>query len=300
MPRIAWSKAAVIRLNFQSKLVAIVILSVGAATVCLAAQADQTPPKELIEYVHQAKQQGQSDADIQKKAAAIGWPEAVVKKAIAYEASGKPLPASPMTPKEVAITPPSVPAASFDTSQTDPAATAGTPEKAPAPPRGGSDDYLLGAGDTLQVAVFKDPDLSVPSVMVRPDGRITLPLVKEVAVAGMTERQAEAAIATAMSKFVTDPVVTVVVTLPTSKKVYMVGAVRKEGTLPYTYGMTIMQAISEAGGLNDYAKKTKIYVLRTENGREYRLEFNYKEVLKGERMEQNIMLLPGDTVVIPQ
>jgi len=94
--------------------------------------------------------------------------------------------------------------------------------------------------------------------------------------------------------------VTVVVTLPTSKKVYLVGAVRKEGTLAYTYGMTVMQALSEAGGLNDYAKKTKIYILRTESGREYRLEFNYKEVVRGERMEQNIVLLPGDTVVVPQ
>jgi polysaccharide export outer membrane protein len=64
--------------------------------------------------------------------------------------------------------------------------------------------------------------------------------------------------------------------------------------------MTVMQALSEAGGLNDYAKRTKIYILRTENGREYRLEFNYKEVLRGERMEQNIVLLPGDTVVVPQ
>ena len=292
-----------IRPKIQSKLVAVVALIVGAAMVCPAAQGDQTPPKELVEYVHQAKQQGESDAEIQKKAAAIGWPEAVVRRAIAYEASGKPVPASPMTPKEVVTTPPAVPAASFEMPQTDQAAIGGAADKSPAPSaaaRGGSDDYLIGAGDTLQVAVFKDPDLSVPTVMVRPDGRITLPLVKEIAVAGMTERQAEAAIGTALSKFVTDPVVTVVVTLPTSKKVYMVGAVRKEGTLPYTYGMTVMQAISEAGGLNDYAKKTKIYVLRTENGREYRLEFNYKEVLKGERMEQNIMLLPGDTVVIPQ
>jgi len=279
----------------------------GGATVCLAAQGDQTPPKELIEYVRQAKQQGQSDADIQKKATAIGWPEAVIRQAIAYEAGGKPVPASPMTPKEVTSAPPSAPSASFEMPQKDPVASAGTPEKASATsgatsvaPRAGSDDYLIGAGDTLQVTVWKEPDLSVPTQVVRPDGRITLPLVKEIAVAGMTERQAEAAIGTAMGKFVTDPIVTVVVTLPTSKKVYMVGAVRKEGTLPYTYGMTVMQAISEAGGLNDYAKKTKIYVLRTENGREYRLEFNYKEVLKGERMEQNIMLLPGDTVIIPQ
>jgi polysaccharide export outer membrane protein len=297
----------VTRPKIQSKLAAVVVLIVGAAIVCPAEQGDQTPPKELVEYVRQAKQQGESDEEIRKKAAAIGWPEAVVRQAIAYGKSGKPAPASPMTPKETSASPQPAPSASFEMPQTDPVASAGTDERSAAAQAGprvaarsGSDDYLIGAGDTLQVAVFKDPDLSVPNQMVRPDGRITLPLVKEVAVAGMTERQAEAAIAAAMGKFVTDPVVTVVVTLPTSKKIYMVGAVRKEGTLPYTYGMTVMQAISEGGGLNDYAKKTKIYVLRTENGREYRLEFNYKEVLKGERMEQNIMLLPGDTVVIPQ
>jgi polysaccharide export outer membrane protein len=296
----------VIRPNFQSKFAAVIVLIMGAAIVCPAAQGDQTPPKELVEYVRQAKQQGESDEEIRKKAAAIGWPEAVVKQAIEYEKSGKPVPASPMTPKEAAAAQPA-PSASFEMPQTDPVASAGTPERSAATQAGsrvaaraGSDDYLIGAGDTLQVTVWKDPDLSVPSIVVRPDGRITLPLVKEIAVAGMTERQAEGAIGAAMGKFVTDPIVTVVVTLPTSKKIYMVGAVRKEGTLSYTYGMTVMQAISEAGGLNDYAKRTKIYVLRTENGREYRLEFNYKEVLKGERMEQNIMLLPGDTVVVPQ
>ena len=291
------------RPKFQSKLAAIVASIVGAAIICPAQQGDQTPPKELVEYVRQAKQQGESDAEIQKKAAAIGWPEAVVRQAIAYGKNGKSAPANPMTPKEAATASQSVPSPSFEMPQTNPAAGVGNPAAPGASgtgARAGSDDYLIGAGDTLQVTVWKDPDLSVPTVVVRPDGRITLPLVKEIAVAGMTERQAEAAIGAAMGKFVTDPIVTVVVTLPTSKKIYMVGAVRKEGTLPYAYGMTVMQAISEAGGLNDYAKKTKIYVLRTENGREYRLEFNYKEVLKGERMEQNIMLLPGDTVVIPQ
>ena len=294
--------------RFQSRSLAAVVVALilGAAIVSHAAQAEQTPPKELIEYIRQARKQGESDAKIQKQAAAIGWPDTVVTQALAYRESDKPAAASPMTPKEVTATVETTPAASFEMPQSDPLKTASAPDRSAAAPasnvasRAGSDDYLIGAGDSLQVSVWKDPDLSVPTQVVRPDGRITLPLIKEIAVVGMTERQAEAAIGAALGKFVTDPIVTVVVTLPTSKKVYMVGAVRKEGTLPYTYGMTVMQAISEAGGLNDYAKKTKIYVLRTENGREYRLEFNYKEVLKGERMEQNIMLLPSDTVVIPQ
>jgi polysaccharide export outer membrane protein len=93
--------------------------------------------------------------------------------------------------------------------------------------------------------------------------------------------------------------VTVVIATISSKKIYVIGGVRKEGPLPYTYGMTVMQALSEAGGLNEYAKPKKIYILRTESGKEYRLNFNYDEVVKGERMEQNILLLPSDTLVIP-
>jgi polysaccharide export outer membrane protein len=158
---------------------------------------------------------------------------------------------------------------------------------------------LIGSGDTVQVSVWKEPEVSVPSAVVRPDGRITVPLIKEVEVAGLTQRQAEDLIAAGLGKFISDPNVTVVIATIASKKVYVVGAVRKEGTLPYTYGMTVMQALSEAGGLNDYAKRKKIYILRTEAGKEYRLDFNYDEVVKGERMEQNIVLLPNDTLVIP-
>src|SRR5262249_37670876 len=147
---------------------------------------------------------------------------------------------------------------------------------------------------------WKEPEVSVPTVVVRPDGKITMPLIKEVSVAGMTPRQAEASITAAIAKFITDPNVTVVVAAGTSKKIYLIGAVRKEGALPYTYGINVIQALSEAGGLTDYAKRKKIYILRTESGREYRLDFNYEEVVRGERMEQNVLLLPGDTVVIPQ
>jgi polysaccharide export outer membrane protein len=174
-------------------------------------------------------------------------------------------------------------------------------QPAGAAPAGGTvDDYLIGAGDTLQVSVWKEPDVTVPSVVVRPDGMITVPLIKETAVAGLTPRQAETLITDRLSKYLNSPNVTVVVTASSSKKVYVIGAVRKEGPLPYTYRMTVMQALSEAGGLSEYAKRRKVYILRSEGGREYRLDFNYEEVLRGERMEQNIVLLPGDTVVIPQ
>ena len=165
--------------------------------------------------------------------------------------------------------------------------------------RGVPDDYKIGAGDVLQIAVWKEPEASVPSVVVRPDGRISMPLLKEVAVAGMTPREAEKEITDKLTDLIHAADVTVIVTTITSKKVYIVGAAKKEGPLAYTYRMTVMQAISEAGGLTDYAKKKKIYVLHTDNGKEYRLPFNYDEVIRGEKMEQNIQLSPGDTVLIP-
>jgi polysaccharide export outer membrane protein len=161
------------------------------------------------------------------------------------------------------------------------------------------DDYLIGAGDLLQVSVWKEPDASVPSAVVRPDGKISMPLLKEVSVAGLTPTQTEKLIASELARFINGADVTVVVAQINSKKIYAIGAVKKEGPIPYTYRMSVMQAISEAGGLTDYAKRKKIYVLRNEGGRQYKLAFDYDAVLKGERMELNIPLSPGDTLVVP-
>jgi len=226
---------------------------------------------------------------------AVGWSAATVDQAFVFYKSGKSVePAVPAIVADAAPqAPPSTPVATPSEGSDRTLVPAGAPVN-----RGVSDDYLIGAGDTLQIVVWKEPEVSVPSAVVRPDGRITVPLVKDVEVAGLTPGQAETVIAGGLGKFITDPNVTVVIATINSKKIYVIGAVRKEGTLPYTYGMTVMQALSEAGGLNDYAKRKKIYILRTESGREYRLDFNYDEVVKGERMEQNVVLLPSDTVVI--
>jgi len=161
------------------------------------------------------------------------------------------------------------------------------------------DALPIGAGDVLQISVWKEPDASVPSVVVRPDGMITIPLLKDILVAGRTPREVEKVISDGLSKYIHDANVTVVVAASNSKKVYVIGAVNKEGPLPYTYRMTVLQALSEAGGLTDYAKRKKIYIIRTENGRDYRLDFNYDEAINGERMDQNILLQPGDTLVVP-
>lgn len=159
-------------------------------------------------------------------------------------------------------------------------------------------NYQIGAGDVLQISVWKEPEASA-NVVVRPDGMITLPLLKEVMVAGLTPTQVEKVITEGLSKTITEPDVTVIVGGINSKKIYAIGALKKEGPIAYTYRMSIMQAISEAGGLTDYAKRKKIYVLRDENGTQRKLTFDYDAALKGERMELNIALLPGDTLVVP-
>ena len=115
----------------------------------------------------------------------------------------------------------------------------------------------------------------------------------------MTPAQAEKIIAEQLDQFIKGANVTVVVSQINSKKIYLLGAVKKEGTISYTYRMTVMQALSEAGGLTDYAKRRKIYVFHIENGKEYKLPFDYDAVVKGERMETNISLFPGDTIVVP-
>ena len=126
-----------------------------------------------------------------------------------------------------------------------------------------------------------------------------MPLLKEVEVVGLTPIQLERLITERLESIINSPDVTIVVTGINSKKVYVQGKVKKEGPIPYTYRMTVMQALSEAGGLTDYAKKKAIYILRTENGKEFKLPFDYAAVLKGQRMELNIQLVSGDMIVVP-
>ncbi len=174
------------------------------------------------------------------------------------------------------------------------------PGQNPVPPdRGVPDDYRIGAGDVLHIGVFHEPDASVPNVVVRTDGRISMPLLKEVSVSGLTPSELELKITEGLSKFLTAPDVTVVVAAINSKKIYIIGAVRKEGTLSLTYPMNVLQALAEAGGVTDFAKRKKIYVLRNKDGKEIKLFFDYDAALKGEHMEKNVPLIAGDTIVVP-
>jgi polysaccharide biosynthesis/export protein len=162
-----------------------------------------------------------------------------------------------------------------------------------------SDEYQIGEGDVLQISVWGEPAASVPSVVVRPDGKISMPLLKDVRVVGLTPAQTEKLITDGLADIIRAANVTVMVVQINSKKVYLLGAVKKEGTIPFSYQMTVMQALSEAGGLTEFAKRKKIYVMRNEEGKEYRLPFDYDAVVKGEHKELNIFLLPGDTIVVP-
>lgn len=159
--------------------------------------------------------------------------------------------------------------------------------------------YRIGCGDALQIMVWKEPDASVPTAVVRPDGKIAMPLLKEVMVANLTPPEAERVIAAGLRKYIQDADVTIVVASINSRKAYIVGAVRKEGPIPLQYPMSILQGISEAGGLTDYAKRKKIYVLRSSAGKAQRIPFNYDAVIRGEQVDRNITLEPNDTVVVP-
>ena len=160
-------------------------------------------------------------------------------------------------------------------------------------------DYLIGSEDVLQISVWKEPDFSAQAVPVRADGKISLPLLDDVQAAGLTPQQLSRNIAERLRQFVSEPRVTVIVTAMNSCRAYVMGQVTKQGAVSLVSNMTVLQAISAAGGLAQFANGKKIYILRTLNGRQQRLAFNYNEVIKGDHPEQNIFLKPGDTVVVP-
>jgi polysaccharide export outer membrane protein len=158
-------------------------------------------------------------------------------------------------------------------------------------------DYVIGADDALHISVWKETDLTV-SLPVRPDGKISLPLLNDVPAAGLTPMQLAESITERLKKYIADPRVTVVVTAMNSRRVYVLGEVLHTGAVPLLPNMTVLQALASAG-FTQFANLKGIYVLRTENGRQVKLPFNYKQVVKGADPGQNIMLKPGDTVVVP-
>lgn len=159
--------------------------------------------------------------------------------------------------------------------------------------------YVIGPQDILAISVWKEPDLSENSVPVRPDGKISLPLINDIQASGATPMQLTAEIRDRLKNYVNDPRVTVIVTAINSQRVYILGEVPRPGAYPLLPNMTVLQAISSCGGLTEYANPKKVYVLRTENGAQKKYRFNYKQVVKGDHIAQNIELRAGDTIVVP-
>jgi polysaccharide export outer membrane protein len=160
-----------------------------------------------------------------------------------------------------------------------------------------SDTYVIGDSDVLSVTVFKEPTLS-GSLLVRPDGMVSMPLLGDVKASGKTPLQLADEIADALKKYVQNPNVSVVLTQINSKIVYLIGEVVKPGPIGMTSGMTLLQAISTAGGLTQFANSKKIYILRSEAGKQHKIPVRYKQALQGDG-SLNLILEPGDTIVVP-
>src|SRR5262245_25129554 len=170
-----------------------------------------------------------------------------------------------------------------------PARSATPPPMAAAPGVTLPPEYTVGADDVLSIVFWRDKELTA-DVTVRPDGKISLPLLNDVQASGLTPAQLKDRIVEESKKYVEDPNVTVVVKEIRSRKVYITGEVRKSGPFLLTGTMTVLQMISIAGGLADYAKPEKISVVRVENGKPVSFRFNYKEVIEGKKLSQNIEL----------
>jgi polysaccharide biosynthesis/export protein len=159
-------------------------------------------------------------------------------------------------------------------------------------------DYKIGPGDVLRVDVWKEPDIS-RQTPVRPDGKISLPLLSDVQAGGLTTMELTASITAGLKKFITNPQVTVGLVEINSRRIYVNGEVLRAGAFPLLPNMTVLQALSSAGGFTQFARTKQIYVLRTEDGKQVKYPFNYKEVINGKKPEQNILLKPGDVIVVP-
>jgi polysaccharide biosynthesis/export protein len=162
------------------------------------------------------------------------------------------------------------------------------------PPAG----YVIGAEDLLSVVFWNDKDMSA-EIVVRPDGKISLPLLNEVQASGLTPDQLRQSVTNEAKRFMQDPKPTIIVRQINSRKVFITGAVEKPGTFMLNAPTTVLQLIATAGGLKEYADRKNIIVISREGDGQTSHKFNYSEVIAQKNVNQNIMLKPGDTVVVP-
>lgn len=172
----------------------------------------------------------------------------------------------------------------------------GQPPTGKAVPATTDPNYVIGAEDVIDISVWNEPQIS-RSVPVRPDGKISLPLLNDVQAAGLTPVKLGAEISDGLKKFMTEPQVTVIVTGINSRRYYVTGEIQRAGTYPLLPDMTALQALASSGGFTVFANRSKIYILRTAGGKQQRIPFDYDKVLKGKI--QDVTLQPGDTIVVP-
>jgi polysaccharide export outer membrane protein len=177
--------------------------------------------------------------------------------------------------------------------------TATIPSPTPAETRHAIPEYRIEAGDVLGIDVWKEPDLSSASVPVRLDGKISLPMLGQTEAAGLTPNELQEMLVAKYGEYVRSPRVTVLLKEINSQKAYVIGEVKKEGFVRLSSPVTVLQALAECGGVTDFANRGKIHILRTTGGKQTLLPFDYTAVVRGKKMEQNVVLLPGDTIVVP-
>ncbi len=160
-------------------------------------------------------------------------------------------------------------------------------------------DYIIGNGDILRIFTWKEPDLSVDSVSVRLDGKITFPLVNDIMAAGLSTMDLKKALETRLAGYVEAPIVTVMLLQAVSRRYYVLGEVQRVGEYPIEKNMTVMQAFAVAGGFTEWASKNEILLIRQVDGREKIFRIKYKDILKGKTSDNNFFIQADDTIVVP-
>lgn len=196
---------------------------------------------------------------------------------------------------QVSVSPAQEPAPKTSSAQVTGPAAKGTATDTPSLKEA---EYRIGPQDVVRIDVWKEPDVS-RSIPVRPDGKISMPLLNDVQAAGLTSLELASSIRDGLSKFITNPQVTVTVSEINSRRIYVNGEVMHQGAQNLLPNMTVLQAISAAGGLTQFARSKKIYLVRTVDGKQATYPFDYKGALTGKHPETNILLQSGDMIVVP-
>ena len=158
--------------------------------------------------------------------------------------------------------------------------------------------YIIQPNDVLEIFVWKEPDLT-RKVLVRPDGRVSFPLVQDMQAAGITPGELKVQVEKKLSEFLSAPEVTIIVEAINSYRIYVLGKVQKPGAVSIEKPVTVLQALALAGGFQEFARDQEMTVIRTAGNENFTFDFNYRDVIKGKKHEQNILLRSGDVVIIP-